>query len=78
MNLRFTAHAEFVMRERGILPDWVDTTVEHPTRRDAAADGTVHYLRRIHQFGGRWLRVVLNDTVDPRMVVTVFFDRRVR
>lgn len=43
----------------------------------AGEDGNVHYLKAIHEFGERVLRVVVNDRVVPRRVVTAFFDRRV-
>jgi hypothetical protein len=66
------------MRERGILRDWVEAVLTHPDRQARATDGTAHFLKRVPEYGGRWLRVVLNDAVDPPLVVTVFFDRRVR
>jgi hypothetical protein len=78
VNVRFTTHADLVMQERGILRDWVDDTLEHPERREVAADATIHYFRRIPAFGGRWLHVVLNEAAEPPLVVTLFFDRRVQ
>lgn len=34
--------------------------------------------RRIAEFGGRVLRVAINNTVEPARVVTVFFDRQMK
>ena len=41
-------------------------------------DGTIHYIRAIEQYGGRYLRVVVNPDDSPKRIVTVFFDRRLR
>ena len=41
-------------------------------------DGTVHYIKAIDQYEGRFLRVVVNPDVSPQRIVTVFFDRRIR
>jgi len=37
-----------------------------------------HYLRQIPQNGGKFLRVIVNPTVRPPRVITVFFDRRMQ
>ncbi|NJL48431.1 MAG: DUF4258 domain-containing protein [Leptolyngbyaceae cyanobacterium SM2_5_2] len=75
-----TEHARYQMRDRAIEPAWVDATLSAPQRLLSLADsyGNTHYLRQISDFGDRWLRVVVNPTVEPQKVVTVFFDRRVK
>lgn len=73
-----SAHFEAVLKERGIADDWVEEALAEPDRVEERADGTHHYLKRIDERGGRWLRVVLNVKVQPRRAVTVFFDRRLR
>jgi len=52
----------------------------YPERVEPLADihENTHYLKRIQDFGDRWLRVVVNPNVEPNRVVTVFFDRRVK
>lgn len=35
-----------------------------------------HRLARIPEFGNRVLRVIVNPSVTPARIVTVFFDRR--
>jgi hypothetical protein len=34
--------------------------------------------RQIKEFASRWLRVLVNSSHDPKKVVTVFFDRRLK
>ena len=67
-----------MLRERGIQEEWVERTVSQPESIEDREDGTRHYLRRIPEFEGRWLRVVVNVTVEPAARVTAFFDRRLR
>jgi hypothetical protein len=71
-------HFEEMLKERGILREWVDRTVAEPETTDNRPDGTIHYLKRIPENGNRWLRVVVNNTVEPPRKVTAFFDRRLR
>jgi hypothetical protein len=33
-------------------------------------------MKVIHEFGGRVLRVVVNEQKNPSRIVTVFFDRQ--
>jgi hypothetical protein len=76
MEHQFSAHALVVLRERAIEVEWVEAATSTPDQRLLQPDGTVHYLKRIHAFAGRWLRVVVNPTPDPPLIVTLFFDRR--
>ena len=73
-------HARFQMQERNIQPSWLTETLSAPDRLLPLADshGNTHYLKQISDFGGRWLRVIVNPTVNPQRVVTIFFDRRVK
>jgi hypothetical protein len=64
------------MQERRILESWLSAALDAPARRIPQPDGTVHYLKQIDDFGGRWLRVVVNESSEPPTVVTLFFDRR--
>lgn len=36
----------------------------------------MHYTKPIKERGGRVLRVIINPYVDPQLIVTLFFDRR--
>ncbi len=75
-DIDYTKHARDVMRERNIPEEWVMRTVSAPERTDSPPDGTRHYIKAIPEHGGRFLRVVINPTVTPMRVITVFFDRR--
>ena len=67
-----------MLLERVIDIAWVDRAVTEPEKTEEPGDGTRHYLRRIYERDGRWLRVVINVTTEPHRAVTVFFDRRLR
>ncbi|MBI5214375.1 MAG: DUF4258 domain-containing protein [Ignavibacteriae bacterium] len=76
MKLDFTDHALNVQRERAISDTWIYTAIENPDERFVEDDGTIHYIKQINDFGGRFLRVVVNPISGK--IVTVFFDRRIR
>ncbi len=75
---QFSEHAYDMLRERQIREEWVNLATEDPDKEEVKEDGTVHYIRAIQDHGGRYLRVVINPHVQPRRIVTVFFDRRIR
>jgi hypothetical protein len=64
------------MNERHIPEEWVRQAIALPDRHETPMDGTMHFIKAIPKYGGRFLRVVVNPTVSPQRVVTVFFDRR--
>jgi hypothetical protein len=78
MQLDYTAHARDMLAERRIPDGWVARTVESPLRTESHDDGTTHYLSTVPEHGGRVLRVVVSEETSPPIVVTVFFDRRLR
>jgi hypothetical protein len=67
-----------MLKERGIAPEWVERAVGLPDKTEDHEDGTRHFIKRIPEFGYRWLRVVVNVTATPEKRVTAFFDRRLR
>lgn len=75
-----TAHAATVIAEREIEAEWIERVLERPERTepDRADPSLLHALGRIKERGQRTLRVVYNPSVDPRRVVTAYFDRRER
>lgn len=73
-----SAHFSEMLRERGIDPKWAGRATADPDRTEDHDDGTRHFLKRIAEFGDRWLRVVVNVTVTPNRRVTAFFDRSLR
>ena len=78
MQLAYTGHARDMLTERGIPEEWVVRTVESPLRAEEHDDGTLHYTGKVPEQGDRILRVIVNPAADPPLVVTVFFDRRLR
>ncbi len=77
-DFEFSAHARDILEERAILEDWVWSTIELPETVENREDGTTHYIKSIEEFGGRLMRVVVNSQTQPKRIVTVFFDRRLR
>ena len=77
-NIEYSLHAQNVMEEPGISEDWVNLTVRESDYNEVKQDNTTHYIKAIPEFGGRFLRVVVNVSVTPNRIVTVFFDRRIR
>jgi hypothetical protein len=71
-------HFGDMLKERGIAPEWAERTRTEPDRTEDRDDGTRHFIKRIPEFGNRWLRVVVNVTETPEKPVTAFFDRRLR
>nr|VFJ77884.1 MAG: protein of unknown function (DUF4258) [Candidatus Kentron sp. FW] len=71
-------HFDAMLQERGIKREWIEQTVRIPDRTEYYDDGTRHLIKRIPEFGNRWLRVIVNTTVRPEKRITAFFDRRLR
>jgi len=67
-----------MLAEPGIPGKWVWRAIDTPDRTEDAPDGTRHFIRSIAEYGGRYLRVVVNETGFLRVIATVFFDRRLR
>ena len=76
-SLTFTAHARIMMRERLVQEDWIISTVNSPDQTEDRRVDERHYLKTIPGAGGKILRVIVNPSVSPARVITVFFDRRV-
>ncbi len=64
-------------KERNIQEEWVTMAIKDPEWKEIKEDGTVHYIRAIEQYEGRYLRVVVNPYYRPQRIITVFFDRRI-
>jgi hypothetical protein len=78
MELAYTVHARDMLAERAIPEEWIVRAAESPVRTERHDDGTTHYLSEVPERSGRTLRVVVNTEASPPIVVTVFFDRRLR
>lgn len=71
-------HFGEMLKERGIALEWTRRARTDPDVTEEHEDGTRHFIKRIPEFGNRWLRVVMNVTETPEKPVTAFFDRRLR
>ena len=78
MDFTLTSHAEEMLKERAISESWVKRAIETPDWENVGADNNTHYFKRIPEHEGRVLHVVVNRSVSPGRVVTVFFDRKAR
>lgn len=78
INFEFSAHSLDMLKEREIKEEWVDLTLKSPDKIENREDGTTHFIKSIFENGGRFLRVITNQNVNPNKVVTLFFDRNLR
>lgn len=79
MNFTLSAHASKRLAQRGIDIAWIARAIETPARteNDEVDPSLAHALLPIPERGFRVLRVIYNETVDPLVVVTVYFDEKV-
>ncbi|MEI6083592.1 MAG: DUF4258 domain-containing protein [Verrucomicrobiota bacterium] len=80
MKYTLTTHARDVLEAREIPVAWLERILNQPQQVEPDPDDTdlQHHLGRIAEHGNRVLRVVVNKTVRPARVVTVYFDRTMR
>ncbi|MCK4506324.1 MAG: DUF4258 domain-containing protein [Candidatus Aegiribacteria sp.] len=76
--MKESKHFADMLKERGIKKEWVDLVFDSPDRVEEKGDGTRHFIKRIPEFGNRWLRIIVNTTTTPEILITAYFDRRVR
>ena len=80
MNYALTEHARKVLVERQIPVEWLERALHEPvlSEPDPNDASLERRYRPITEFDGPVLRVVVNISVEPVRVVSVFFDRRMR
>ena len=69
---------DMVFLERGITKEWIKRIVEKPMKIERETRVILHCLGRIPEHGNRWLRVVTRKEAGVIVVITAFFDRRVK
>lgn len=76
----YTRHARDAIARRGISENWVERALTSPQRvePDKLDKALEHRLVSISEHGGRVLRVVVNASVSPELVITAYFDRRMK
>ena len=80
MRYTLTEHAKEAMAKRRIAAEWLERTLANPQRvetdvKDAALE---HRLALIPEHGNRVLRVIVNTSLTPLRVVTLYFDRNMK
>ena len=77
MEYELSNHAAKRMQERNIEERWVEMTLSEPDRdeQDPIDPDARHAFKRIDEMDNRVLRVVYNDTVSPKRIISVYFDR---
>ncbi|MFC3076324.1 DUF4258 domain-containing protein [Shinella pollutisoli] len=78
--LRYSLHAETVIRERGLDRAWVEATVRAPDWRtdDPGGPDIERLYRSINALEGRVLRVVVVEASDEIRIISAFVDRGAR
>jgi hypothetical protein len=71
-----SSHCKEILVERNIKEIWVEVTVNNPQKKEEQEDDTVHYFKRISEYGNRVLHAVVNPYKSPKVIVTAFFDRK--
>lgn len=76
MDYILSDHAGKRIRKRKIPVEWVEATLADPARTENDKNdlALVHALRTIPE---RVLRVIYNETREPAIVVTAYFDNEV-
>ena len=78
MEFEYSAHAIDMLAERDIWEEWVASALNSPDHTEVGVNYNTHYIKAIPEFGGRFLRVVVNPRQNPARIVTLFLDRRMR
>lgn len=80
LEFNFSSHAEHSLDERGLSPEWVRRVLDGPVLRlpDELDPELEHFLAPIKEADNRALRVIVNTQKSPWLVVTAYFDRRMR
>lgn len=75
-----SSHAERVIRERNIQTEWIEETFLYPDKLelDTYDHQLEHKLKIIKEFDNRVLRIIYNKSTEPVVIVTAFFDRRMK
>lgn len=76
MDYTLSDHARKRILKRKIRTEWIEITLAHPARteNDDVDPTLAHALRPIPEKGFRVLRVIYNETTDPVIIVTAYFD----
>ncbi|HPQ96607.1 MAG: DUF4258 domain-containing protein [Thiothrix sp.] len=76
MRYHLSDHARKRLLKRGISEEWIAQALSSPdtTENDEEDADLAHVLKAIPEKGFRRLRVIYNETIEPMIVVTAYFD----
>lgn len=79
-NFKLSEHANKVITERKIDIKWIDQACKNPDNieNDKKSINLEHRLKIITDSDNRVLRVICNVESNPIIIVTAFFDRRMK
>jgi hypothetical protein len=79
MDFKFSNHALEEMERRGISLEMLESVLHSPQQVVAEWDGKKAYQSQIDFGGGRMylLRAIVNDALDPAVVITVYRTRNI-
>lgn len=79
-EFELTEHAAIMITEREIQLEWVERVFQNPEKiePDKIDRTLLHSLGRIRENENRVLRVIHNYANEPPLIVTAFFDRKMK
>lgn len=80
IDFELTHHAENAMAKREIEKEWLERVLSSPQRiePDATDQMLEHRLAVISECENRALLVIINPHSNPILVITLYFDRKIR
>ena len=75
MDVEFTKHAEDMLKERKFDRAFIVDVVCNPERKERDIGNVWYAFRRV---GDKVVRVVVNGKQKPYIVITMYYDRRLR
>lgn len=70
-GIELSKHAETMCSERQISHESIWQTLRSPDMMESGMDGNTHSLKRMPGLGNRVLRIVVNESVTPKQIVTI-------
>jgi len=75
MNIKYTKHAEDMTEERAIPRSMVEKAIKEPDGQETDKNGLVHFFKKRN---GKVLRVVTSRENNSYIVITTYYDRRLK
>ena len=77
-DFQFTNHAINMVSERNIQDEWISAALNQPDKIEFINNEELHYIKQIKENGNRFLKIVVNPFSQPKRIITIFFDRRIK